>query len=196
MKWRTATGCEARWEVRDQLCMFHNIILGERVIRNPLKSEGPIIPLVKWCYSAGKLVSGVAPAIVQWATMWPRSRAKCLPDPQEQQQGMFSISLWSGRDEHWTQEDSLANLNFKGGAWVSRSLRCILSSCRPKIILLPTRTIFSPSHSLLGFITETEAATETQNGKTETADFLVERIFFLWIIPGTYGKVRLGKNRR
>jgi len=37
------------------------------VVRNPLKSGGPIITLVKWCYSAGKSVYGVVPGIVQRA---------------------------------------------------------------------------------------------------------------------------------
>jgi len=36
------------------------------VVRNPLLFGGPIITLVKWCYSAGKSVFGVAPAIVQY----------------------------------------------------------------------------------------------------------------------------------
>jgi len=36
------------------------------VVRNPQKSGGRIIILVKWCYSAEKSVFGVAPATVQW----------------------------------------------------------------------------------------------------------------------------------
>jgi len=50
-----------------------------------LTKLGICITLVKWCFSAGKSVFAVAPAIVQWPTLWPTSRAKCLPDPQQQQ---------------------------------------------------------------------------------------------------------------
>jgi len=48
---------------------------------------GPIITLVKWCYSAGKSVF--------WChyAMWPTSRAKCLPDPQQQQQQYLPITV-------------------------------------------------------------------------------------------------------
>jgi len=40
-------------------------------------------------------VFGVATAIVQWAHyMWPTSRAKCLPDPKQQQQQRFYMGIF------------------------------------------------------------------------------------------------------
>jgi len=41
------------------------------VVRNPLQPGSPIIPLVKWCYSAGKSMFRVALTIVQWAHYVP-----------------------------------------------------------------------------------------------------------------------------
>jgi len=38
----------------------------ERCFKLQKKSGGPIITLVKWCYSAGKSLFGVAPAILQY----------------------------------------------------------------------------------------------------------------------------------